>query len=160
MRLLQTTLIIIKLSSQSSNLLLVTLIVNLELKTMVLLSKLIDVLFVPVAQFLQLFLSISFQSFMRNFQKFELPLRLIIVISRLFKCRRFLLDFESILRFNIFLQSHTQNVRIDRQLHFTSQRLQLILLLVNDASHLRQSVFELVLQAFARLYFFDQARLI
>lgn len=79
----QAALLVIELPSELADLLLVFLLVNIELKTMVLLSKLVDLLAGALARVRDMLLRVGFQSFVGNFQKLQLSFRLVKLVSSL-----------------------------------------------------------------------------
>jgi hypothetical protein len=72
----------------------------------------------------------------------------------------FVLEFKTELCFDVFLNAHSEDVSVDRQLHLLSDTVKLGLLLLNHDSHLVKSSLKLIFDQFARIHLFDQTFLV
>ena len=66
----------------------------------------------------------------------------------------------TVLRLQVFLDAHPQNILVDWQLHLLSQSVELTVFGFNACVHGPQPLLAVTLRAFARGYFFDQALLV
>jgi len=69
-------------------------------------------------------------------------------------------EFKSVLVFQVFLDSHPENVLVDGQLHLGVDRVHLLLLLLENRAQVVDSHLVILLHAFAGAYLLDELGLV
>jgi len=152
--------VFVKIPSQLPDKFTVAPVVSLALKGLILDHEVVDLAlgdFLQVADFLFCIVALVFELGLHNVQ---LTLDFVEVLTGTVYFLLFLVLFDSVSRFDVFLNFHAHDISINRQAHFIGHLIYFALLLLNSSPHVTQPRLQAQLKLFFGLHLLAESLLI
>ena len=119
-----------------------------------------DLLLVPFSDIGDFFLGLVLHILKLGLDDVQLPLGFIVILLQSLTLLLLLLDFKAMPAFDVLLNLHPEDVRINGQDHLRLHLIELLLLDLNGSPHVANALFLVLLELFAQSHLLDKTLLV